>query len=93
MLRALSGRTHQVITGWALISPQGELQSGTVTAGVVFEPLSDETIETYVSTGEPIDKAGAYGIQGHGGALVQSYTGDFSNIVGLMPLSSARDRT
>jgi len=83
MLRSLSGRSHEVVTGWALAHVDGHLESGTVTSTVTFESLDEETIERYVQTGEPMDKAGAYGIQGEGGALVASYTGDFSNIVGF----------
>jgi MAF protein len=83
MLRALSGRAHDVITGWALCTADGHMESGTVISTVTFEVLDDLTIEKYVATGEPLDKAGAYGIQGYGGELVQSYTGDFSNIVGF----------
>jgi len=83
MLRGLSNRTHQVVTGWAILGQDGDLQSGTVTADVDFEDLTEETIASYVLTGEPMDKAGAYGIQGQGGTLVRSYRGDFSTIVGF----------
>jgi MAF protein len=82
MLSMLSGRRHHVITGWAL-SHEGQLISGRNSAEVCFRDLSNADIDDYVSTGEPMDKAGAYGIQGYGGALVESYHGDFSAIVGF----------
>ena len=83
MLRILSGREHAVVSGWALVRPNGEVESGTETAWVRFDDLSDEQIAQYVNTGEPMDKAGAYGIQGQGGELVAGYRGDFTTIVGF----------
>lgn len=97
MLRALSGRTHQVITGvsvWMMLLNETEENGGdgnvsigfrtfTETSNVTFKELSDEDINAYVATGETIDKAGAYGIQGKGAALVERYEGDYNNIVGL----------
>jgi septum formation protein len=90
-LRALSGKTHQVITGvsvWRLLySGPDELQVGRrnfhVVSDVTFRELSDEEIDAYVRTGESRDKAGAYGIQGEGAKLVAGYEGDYDNIVGL----------
>ncbi len=97
MLRSLSGRTHQVITGvsvWLVMLNETEENGGdgnvslafrsfAETSQVTFKDLSDEDINAYVATGETIDKAGAYGIQGKGRALVEKYEGDFNNIVGL----------
>ena len=82
MLRELSGKTHQVITGVCVIAPQGEQSFADIT-DVTFRELSDEEISAYVAGGEPMDKAGAYGIQGDGGALVDYIDGDFDNVVGL----------
>lgn len=82
MLRALAGRTHFVHTGMALLW-QGKEDVFTDTAAVTFRPLSEEQIHAYIRTGEPMDKAGAYGIQGMGGALVEKVEGDFDTVVGL----------
>lgn len=90
-LRALSGRTHQVITGvsvWRLVSDgPANVQVGrlnfNVSSDVTFKELTDEEIAAYVRTGESRDKAGAYGIQGEGAKLVDHYDGDYDNIVGL----------
>ena len=90
-LRALSGKTHQVITGvsvWRLLySGPDDVQVGrrnfNVTSNVTIKELSDDEIFAYVRTGESRDKAGAYGIQGEGAKLVASYEGDYDNIVGL----------
>ena len=83
MLRALSGKTHQVISGWCVNGPNGLSRSGINVAQVRFRSLTNDEIDAYVATGEPMDKAGAYGIQGQGGTLVSSYEGDFSSIIGL----------
>lgn len=85
MLRALSGKGHNVHTGVA-VHLGGRVYRGTQSSEVIFRELTDEQIRDYVATGEPMDKAGSYGIQGKGGALVKGYNGDFDNIVGL-PLS------
>ena len=90
ILRELSGRTHQVMTGVAVAESGGAVQLQVVETSVRFRELSDAEIEVYVATGEPLDKAGAYGIQGLGGALVTETRGDWSNIVGL-PLSALLD--
>ncbi len=89
MLRELSGRKHHVTTGVCILV-DGSPMSGCVaetsfteTTEVEFYPLPDETIEWYLGTGEPFDKAGAYGIQGRGRRLVKGITGDFYNVVGL----------
>jgi septum formation protein len=82
MLRRLSGRTHRVHTGVAL-SRSGRIVHEVVTSMVSFTPLTDDTIAWYVGTGEPLDKAGAYAIQGAGGVFVQTVRGSVSSIVGL----------
>lgn len=88
MLRALSGRQHLVITGYTVIdSESGRRISGSSETKVHFRRLSKEEIGSYVRTGEPIGKAGAYAIQGLGAALVRKIEGDFFNVVGL-PLSA-----
>jgi septum formation protein len=84
MLRDLSGRTHIVHTAFALAVP-GEEQAveHCESTFVTFFPLSDEEIETYVESGEPMDKAGAYGIQGYGATLVERVEGDFYTVMGF----------
>ena len=82
MLRALSGRTHRVITGVSLVRKDA-LRRFSVTTRVEFYPLSDDTLRWYLATGEPFDKAGAYGIQGKGALLVRGISGDYCNVVGL----------
>lgn len=88
MLRELSGRTHHVSTGVCAmrLSPEGTAIARTSfveTTGVTFWELTEAEIAAYVDTGEPQDKAGAYGIQGAGRLLVKSIEGDYSNVVGL----------
>lgn len=85
-LKILSGRSHKVTTGCTFICG-GEIRSFTVTTEVFFRELSDEDIEWYISTGEPFDKAGGYGIQGKGALLINSIIGDYFNVVGL-PVST-----
>ena len=82
MLRCMSGRVHRVHTGVA-VHYKGRVVSDTATSSVEFKDLTDAVIREYISTGEPMDKAGSYGIQGKGGALVKGYDGDFDTIVGL----------
>ncbi|BAD39355.1 Maf family protein [Symbiobacterium thermophilum] len=82
MLGRLSGRSHQVLTGVALVRGDEELVAHEETV-VRFAPLSREQIQWYVETGEPMDKAGAYGIQGRAAALIASISGDYYNVVGL----------
>lgn len=82
MLAALSGRTHQVTTGVCLAG-RSVWQPFHETTNVTFRELSRAEIDAYVATGEPLDKAGAYGIQGKGGALVDHIEGDYENVVGL----------
>jgi septum formation protein len=82
MLRLLSGRTHRVITGVALASAQRTEVAAEVT-GVRFLTLSDEEIAAYIATGEPMDKAGAYGIQGRAARWIPRIEGCYFNVVGL----------
>jgi septum formation protein len=82
MLRLLSGRTHQVITGVCLAKGRVRERAAEVTF-VRFSTLSDEEIEAYVATGEPLDKAGAYAIQGRAGRWVPRIHGCYFNVVGL----------
>lgn len=82
MLRSLSGKTHSVITG-CCISSGKKLKSFFVKSLVTFYPLSDREIADYISTGEPMDKAGAYGIQGGAALFTEKIEGDYFNIVGL----------
>ncbi|NOK58161.1 MAG: septum formation protein Maf [Chloroflexi bacterium AL-N10] len=87
MLQRLSGQTHTVYTGIVVVSVQQQTWFDVVASEVTIAPLSRTVIEDYVNTGEPLDKAGAYGIQGLGGQLVQSVTGSYTNVVGL-PLTT-----
>lgn len=91
MLRKLSGKPHKVYTGVSVLnSDTCEVLTRHDETTVWFKELDDETIEKYVGTGEPLDKAGAYGIQGKGGALVERIEGSYSNVVGL-PLELVRE--
>ncbi|MBC8089626.1 MAG: septum formation inhibitor Maf [Phycisphaerae bacterium] len=82
MLRKLSGRTHTVVTAVA-VAQGTRLVSAVEQVLVTFRPLTDEMIEDYISTGEPMDKAGAYGIQGYGATIVERIDGDFFSVMGL----------
>lgn len=83
MLERLSGRVHEVLTGVAVAVAGTTKRSAVEVSRVWFRTLERAEIETYVATGEPLDKAGAYAIQGLGGALVDRTDGDWNNIVGL----------
>ncbi len=93
MLRMLSGRTHQVITGVCLIGPQLRTENQqpatafedfrSETTVVTMEALSDDDIRSYISTGEPMDKAGGYAIQGRASRWISHIDGDYFNVVGL----------
>ena len=84
MLLTLSGRINTVYTGLAVIETQsGKEVSDFVSTGVKFRNLSEKEIENYIRSGEPMDKAGAYGIQKIGGLFVESINGDYFNVVGL----------
>lgn len=82
MLRLLSGRVHTVVTGCCLIRDKVE-RSFSQSTRVEFYPISDREIEEYIATGEPLDKAGAYGIQGKGMIYVKGIEGDYFNVMGL----------
>ena len=82
MLRLLAGQTHEVMTG--LCVRQGErVKDDVVITRVTFRPLSDEEIDAYIATGDPMDKAGAYGVQGRAATFVSSLDGDFFSVMGL----------
>jgi septum formation protein len=82
MLRRLSGRSHVVMTGVAACW-RGQVASGLEAVGVTFRRLSDDDIARYIATGEPMDKAGAYGIQGYGATIVERVDGDYFAVMGL----------
>ncbi len=82
MLQQLQGRKHQVMTAVA-VARNGRLEHALDVTDVTFRPLSDTQIADYVATGEPLDKAGAYAIQGKGAALVEGIRGDFFGVMGL----------
>lgn len=82
MLQRLSGNEHVVMTGYC-VRLGGTERCGVVNTQVWFRSLDEDEIEAYLKTGEPMDKAGAYGIQGYGGALVDRISGSYSNVVGL----------
>jgi len=84
MLQRLSGREHRVLTGFTLLDPGGgDRHSETVESRVLFRRLDVPRIESYVATGEPLDKAGSYAVQGHGAGLVARVDGSFTNVIGL----------
>lgn len=82
MLKSLSGKRHNVRTGIA-VHYKGRVASGVATTGVYFKELTDAQIRDYIATGEPMDKAGSYGIQGLGGKFVEKTEGDFDTVVGF----------
>lgn len=88
MLHQLSGRTHQVLTGLALFY-RGKVWQHVEVTEVTFARLTDREIQQYTATGEPLDKAGAYGIQGRAALFIPSIRGSYSNVVGL-PLAPLR---
>ena len=89
MLRSLSGTTHQVHTGVAVVSAAGE-EVEVVSSSVTFLDLQPKMLEWYIGTGESAGKAGSYAIQGHGSALVASSSGSMTNIIGLPLEETAR---
>lgn len=92
MLRALSGRAHDVITGVCLWQPEGggfRERAVAVRTAVRFRALGEAEIDAYVASGEPMDKAGAYAIQGGAAGFVEAYDGPYDNVVGL-PLDAVR---
>lgn len=90
MLWRLSGKQHQVITGVAILSSKKE-ECFHIVSDVTFFELSEEEIDAYIQTKEPLDKAGAYGIQGKGAIFVAKIVGDYYNIVGL-PIAEVAHR-
>jgi len=93
MLRRLGGRTHQVYTGLCLVpvhgSAAGEAITDAAVTDVTFDPIPEDALRAYVATGEPLDKAGAYGIQGRALSFIPAIHGDYFNVVGL-PLEYLR---
>lgn len=90
-IKLLSGNTHEVITGISLINlSENKKIIDYVVSKVKFKDLSEDDINDYINTGESLDKAGAYGIQGYGSLLIEEIQGDYFNIVGL-PISKLRD--
>jgi septum formation protein len=83
MLERLSGTAHQVLSAVALVAPDGGLSERSSSTEVEFARLPDDWIERYIASGEPHDKAGAYGIQGAAGIWVRSLSGSYSGVVGL----------
>lgn len=91
MLSALSGRAHEVYTGYCVMRiKDGYTVCNNVKTVVYFKDISEDKIKSYIKTGEPMDKAGAYGIQGLGGILIEKIDGDYANVVGL-PVSALAD--
>ena len=89
MLRQLSGKTHEVYTGVCIVTSSCTQSFFDCTA-VEFQGLSDDQIRAYISTGEPMDKAGAYGIQGKGCVLIKGINGDFFSVMGLPIAKTAK---
>ena len=90
MLRRLRGRGHEVITGVGAVDALSRREAATAVVTRVFMlPVSDQTIDDYVTTGEPLDKAGAYAIQERGRDLIAGYVGSYTNVIGL-PLDATR---
>lgn len=83
MLRRLAGKSHVVYSGIVVRSPTNQRLRHTEVSRVDFVPLTDEQIQSYVRTGEPLDKAGGYGLQGQGAAFIKDVVGDYTNVVGL----------
>ncbi len=89
MLRRLSGNTHHVHTGITVVNPDGVIFTDGDTSSVTFEAIPDPEIEAYVATGEPLDKAGAYAIQGRASLWISHMEGSYSSVIGL-PLHLVR---
>lgn len=93
LLRLLSGKTHQVLSAVAVVKRNGEevnVMSEVVKTDVTFLPLSEETIEKYVASGESVGKAGAYAIQGFAATFISRIEGSYSNVVGLPLMETAQ---
>ncbi len=89
MLKMLSGRWHQVYTGVSVVKADGTLLTETDVTNVHFQKMTDEDIRWYISTGEPRDKAGAYGVQGIAGLWIDALQGSHTNVIGL-PMTVTR---
>ncbi|MBQ8555675.1 MAG: septum formation protein Maf [Clostridia bacterium] len=89
MLKMLSGRWHQVHTGVSVIAPDGACYTEADTTDVHFENMTDEAIRRYIATGEPMDKAGAYAVQGVAGLWIDQLRGSHTNVIGL-PMALTR---
>lgn len=89
MLRSLSGRWHQVYTGVCVISAAGDVYAEVDATDVRFGPMSDEAIRAYIASSEPMDKAGAYALQGIAGLWIEEIRGSHTNVIGL-PLTLTR---
>jgi septum formation protein len=89
-LSALSGATHRVLSGVALLLPGEEERTAVIATKVTFRPLSDEMLDWYVAAGEWRERSGGYAIQGKGSVLARALEGDFQNVVGL-PLAALLD--
>jgi len=88
MLKTLNGKAHTVITGYTILDTDtGKKTTKSVESKVFFKRLTDDEISTYIKSGEPLDKAGAYGVQGLGALIVKRIEGDFFNVMGL-PLNA-----
>ena len=88
MLHAISGKSHLVITGFSILdTTTNKIVTGTVNTRVYIKKLTGQEIDAYVKTGEPLDKAGAYAIQGMGAVIVEKIEGDYYNVMGL-PLNA-----
>ncbi len=83
MLLRLQGREHVVLSGIAVVAPGGALASGVESVRVKFRAFDEATAREYIATGEPMDKAGAYGIQGYGATIVECIEGDYFAVMGL----------
>lgn len=89
MLRSLADRWHQVYTGVCVVSASGEVYADVDATDVRFGPMSDETIRAYIATKEPMDKAGAYALQGIAGLWIEEIRGSHTNVIGL-PMTLTR---
>lgn len=83
MLRRLRGRTHEVLTGLAVLTPDGGAHTLHTCTRVTFRDFAEDELAAYLATREPLDKAGAYGIQGHGALLIKGIEGDYYSVMGL----------
>ena len=83
MLRRLRGRTHEVLTGLAVLTPDGGAHTLHTCTRVTFRDFAEDELAAYLATGEPLDKAGAYGIQGHSALLIKGIEGDYYSVMGL----------